>query len=383
MQSIWTHDDREAWIAEAISSDEERGHKNGHNFFHMKIEPGAYVDEDNRGFMTGCLADAIFNNSPVFKKLSLNFYGDLLQKVHENNFLAFNYNRGNFVIIVKGSNAYKLLLRGVEGNFPDVGKIEHSDLDIAVFINPYLHADLFARIRESMIICVSQVMSRYKKELDNMLFSAGYDGNGMWSVEDVAAFKAAYNEAVEDKGCDGEGYFVSPFQDDLTRNECSRRSFLIRKNQEKGTTIRVEVPHLNKCERIPLKKTPFVVSHNNTISFIRDKDGFYNGEFDLIRLRLNNLLMTEAKSKVVPADFIDVSIPSHNDAQLYDFWQRRSISRCVEIYDEDTSVCVIVPDLDECIHDLHMMLHVYDNNQIKVEKRKERIELFLAVKESL
>lgn len=383
MQSIWTHDDREAWIATAILSNEDRGVKDGHNFSHMRIEQGAYVDEDNRGFLTGCLADAIFNNSSVFKKLSLNFYGDLLNKIHENSFLAFNYNNGNFVVIVKGSNAYKLLLRGVEAMFPEVATIEHSDLDIAVFINPYLHADLFAKIRDSVIICVSQVMARYKKELDNMFFSAGYDGNGMWSVEDVEAFKAAYNEAVEDKGNDEEGYFVSPFKDNMARNECSRRSFLIRKSPEKGTIVRVEVPHLNKCERIPLKKTPFVVSHNNTISFVRDKEGFYNGEFDLIRLRLNNLLVTEARNKVVPADFIDVSIPSHNDAQLYDFWRRRSIMRCVPIFDEDTSVHVIVPNLDECIHDLHMMLHVYDNNQIKVEKRKERMDMFMSIKEGL
>lgn len=380
MQSIWTHDDREAWIAQAISSDEERGVKDGHGFMHLKIEQGANFDEDNRGFLTGCLADAIFNNLPVFKKLSLNFYGDLLQKVNENSFLALNYNNGNFVVIVKGSNAYKLLLKGLENNFPDVANIEHSDLDIAVFINPYLHNELFMKIRDSMVICVSQVMSRYKKELDNMLFSPSYDGNGMWSIDEVNAFKAAYNEAVEDKGNDEDGYFISPFKDNVVRNECSKRSFLIRKNPQKGSIIRIEVPHLSKCERIPLKKTPFVVSHNNTISFTRDKNGYYNGEFDLIRLRLNNLLITEAKSKVVPADFIDVSIPSFNDAQLHDFWNRMSIMRCVQVYDEDTSVYVIVPDLDECIHDLHMMLNVYDNNQIKVDKRKERMQLFLSIR---
>lgn len=381
MQKVWTHDDREAWIAEAMTSGDERGAKDGYGFSHMRIEQGTYLDEDNRGFLTGCLADAIFNNSPVFKKLSLNFYGDLLKKVYENSFLAFNYNNGNFVVIVKGSNAYRLLLRGAEESFPDVAKIEHSDLDIAVFINPYLKADLFTKIRDSMIVCVSQVMSRYKKELDNMFFSGGYDGSGMWSVEDVEAFKAAYNEAVEDKGNDEEGYFISPFKDTTARNECSRRSFLIRKSPDKESIVRVEVPHMNRCERIPLKKTPFVVSHNNTISFARDKDGMYYGEFDLIRLRLNNLLVTEAKSKVVPADFIDVSIPSHNDAQLYDFWRRRSNMMCVPVYDVDTSVYVVVPNLDECIHDLHMMLHVYDNNQIKVEKRKERMDLFLAIRD--
>jgi hypothetical protein len=320
MQKIWTHDDREAWVALALSSEEGRGTHDGYNFSHMEIEQGVFIDEDNRGFLTGSLADAIFNNSSVFKKLSLNFYGDLLKKVQENSFLAMNYGNGNLAILVKGSNAYKLLLRGAEERFPDVAKIEHSDLDIAVFINPYLYAELFEKIRESMIVCVSQVMSRYKKDLDNMFFSGGYVGNGMLSVDEVEAFKASYNEAVEDKGNDDEGYFVSPFLDNMSRNECSRRSFLIRKSPcKEGTIVRVEVPHLNKCERIPLRKTPFVVSHNNTISFIRDKEGFHKGEFDLIRLRLNNMLMSENKSKVVPADFIDVSIPSRNDGQLQDF----------------------------------------------------------------
>jgi hypothetical protein len=156
--------------------------------------------------------------------------------------------------------------------------------------------------------------------------------------------------------------------------------------------VRIEVPHLNRCERIPLKKTPFVVSHNKTIRFKRDKEGQYHGEFELIRLRMNNMFMTnnavhpddvdcQVRHKVIPADFIDVSIPSQNDSQLLDFWMQGGVFRCVSVEDPCTGITVVVPNLDECIRELHDMLYVYDNNQIKVEKRKERLDMFVKLRE--
>lgn len=386
-QPIWTHDDREAWVYDAIHCPIGHGMFAGYKYMSFPLEMDGYVEDEKRAFATSCLADVVMNDNPVFRKLSLGFYHALLQKIYDNSFLMMNYMNRNFVVLVKGSNGYKLLL----GEVPEVKGMEHSDLDITILINPFLPGDLFGKIKDSMTICVSQVMSRYKRDLDNTLFSNN-GGGGILSADEVKAFKDAYAEALCDKEFNG-GFMVSPFADDLTRNECSKRSFIIRHSRvEEKQVVRVDVPHLNKCERIPLKKSPFVVSHNNTITFKRDKSGQYHGEFDLIRLRLNNMFMSnqgmhhddaefQVRHKIIPADFIDVSIPSQQDAQLLDFWMHGGIFKCVSVVDPCTRITVVVPNLDECIRDLHDMLYVYDNNQIKVEKRKERLDMFLKMRE--
>jgi hypothetical protein len=397
-QQIWTHGDRQAWIHRAINCPYGNGMQNGYKYVSFPLEMDGVFEDEKRAFATSCLADVVLNNNPTFKKLSLAFYPALIQKVFENSFLKMNYINRNFVILVKGSNGYKFLMRGL----PEISGIEHSDMDISILINPFLHPDLFSKIKESMVICVSQVMSRYKKDLDNTLCANTYNGGGLLSVEEVKAFKDAYAEALCDKEIEG-GVLVSPFADDMTRNECSRKSFIICNSvAEKNQVVRVEVPHLNRCERIPLKKSPFVVSHNNTITFKRDKKGQFHGEFDLIRLRLNNMFMAcngvqsgdvesptqgspngQVRQKVVPADFIDVSIPSQHDSQLVDFWMHGGIYRCMNVVEPATGITVVVPNIDECIRDLHDMLYVYDNNQIKVEKRKERLDMFVKIRERL
>jgi hypothetical protein len=387
-QQIWTHDDREAWVDRAIYCSYGQGMYGGYRYVSFPLEMDAYVEDEKRAFATSSLADVVMNSMPVFKKLSLGFYQALIEKIYDNTFLMMNYMNRNFVVMVKGSNGYKLLL----GDVAELEGLEHSDLDMSVLINPMLAVELFNKLKDSMVICVSQVMSRYKRDLDNTLFNNNYTGGGLLSLEEVDGFKSAYAEALCDKEVDG-GFIVSPFADDLTRNECSKRSFIIRHSRaEEQQVVRVEVPHLKRCERIPLKKTPFVVSHNNTITFKRDKNGQYHGEFELIRLRLNNMHMSKSgvhpddvdyqvRHKIVPADFIDVSIPLQNDSQLCDFWMHGGVFRCVSVVEPCTGINVVVPNLDECIRDLQDMLHVYDNNQVKVEKRKERLERFVQLRE--
>jgi hypothetical protein len=397
-QQIWTHGDRQAWVNRAIRCPYGNGMQNGYKYVSFPLETDGCFEDEKRAFATSCLADVVMNDNPVFRKLSLGFYHALIQKVYENSFLMMNYMNRNFVILVKGSNGYKFLM----GNVPEIAEMEHSDMDISILINPFMPPDLFSKIKESIVICVSQVMSRYKRDLDNTLCSNTYNGGGMLSAEEVKAFKDAYAEALCDKEVDG-GVLVSPFTDDITRNECSRKSFIINKSvAEENQVVRIEVPHLNRCERIPLKKSPFVVSHNNTISFKRDKKGQFQGEFDLIRLRLNNMFMFnnsspssdadsptqgspngQVRQKVVPADFIDVSIPSQQDAQLVDFWMHGGIFRCIVVEEPATGIRLVVPNVDECIRDLHDMLYVYDHNQIKVEKRKERLDMFVKIRERL
>jgi hypothetical protein len=166
----------------------------------------------------------------------------------------------------------------------------------------------------------------------------------------------------------------------------------------------VEVPHLDKCEFIPLKKSPLVVSHNKAIKFKRDVDEKYEGAFELIRMRMNNMFIpsssddvcnednkshsshssgvegVEAKCmqrhKIIPADFIDVSIPLKHDAELLDFWSSGGSRRCYEIYDKFVGAPIMIPNLNECIRDIHNMINLYTNTHVKIEKRVKRLELF-------
>jgi hypothetical protein len=408
--SHWTPEDRDEWILFARNSNKERGNKRGYSYNTMSKQLNIVndVEDIKRTLVTSCLAKSIYEYNPIMKRLSFCFYKSLMQKMYSNSFLVTMYNHYNFVILIKGSNAYKLLLKKL------ASEIEYSDLDIIIYINPYLEQQLYEQIRSSIHILVCQVMSRYKKDLDSTLF--GMSENTILRQDLVAEFKEKYNNTLSSMQDDNgiEGKILSPFQDTIIRNECSKKSFMILEHETNADNIiRIEVPHFEKCEFIPLKKSPLVVSCNNTISFDRDTEGIYKGAFDLIRMRLNNLYVfgedaenyiiidkisdvesdvgssmsstcsnSESQSirmvrhKIIPADFIDVSIPHKHDAELLDFWKTCGIKRCYEIYDRFIGANIMIPNVNECIRDLSNILNVYNNGQIKVEKRQRRLELF-------
>lgn len=416
MQSkVWTPVERDEWIQHALNSSSDREVRKGYMFNTMikQIDPLIDHDDTIRSFTTSCLAKALYGNHPLLKRLSLCFYKSMMMKVQQNSFLKLMYNKYNFIVVVKGSNAYKMLLRRVPH------EIEHSDLDIIIFINPNLEDILFEQIRSSLVILVSQVMSRYKKDLDATLF--GKDDKVEESIlrkDFVQQFKNLYIQALgEFDDNNHRGKLVSPFESDETRNACSKKSFLIVNSiAQDDHVVRVEIPHVDKCEFIPLKKSPIVLSHNKTIRFNRDVEGKYLAEFELIRLRINNLYKVEEDSetateseeaierdetasiasstsskeekhksrrgKIVPADFIDVSIPSKNDADLKDFWTTGGTRRCYEIFDKFVGSTIMIPNVNECIRDLSNILHVYTNSHMKTEKRQKRLELFKQLDET-
>lgn len=401
----WTPAERSDWINHAVTTTDERGVRRGYMFNTMVKQVDNTIDTEDapRAFATASLAKALYGQHPLMKRLSLCFYKSMMMKIQQNSFLKLMYNRYNFIIVVKGSNAYKMLLRRVPH------EIEHSDLDIIIFINPTLEDVLFEQIRSSLVILVSQVMSRYKKDLDTTLFARDDDVEESILRKDfVQQFKAFYNEqmALYDDGHNGR--LVSPFESEIVRNACSKRSFVILNSDAKDDhVVRVEVPHLEKCEFIPLKKSPLVMSYNKTIRFDRDVEGKHIAEFELIRLRLNNMyqvvehtdtieddLTSEGddvvstasdgtsihkryvRPKMVPADFIDVSIPLKGDADLIDFWTTGGSRRCYEIFDKFVGANIMIPNVNECIRDLSNILNVYTNSHMKTEKRQKRLELF-------
>ncbi len=391
MANMWTPQERNAWIDQACSSSKERETKRGHCYHTMtkQLDSLHIAEEDpKRSFVTNCLAKAMYSSNPILKRLSFCFYKLLMNRVSKNSFLETMQRRHHFIIVVKGSNAYKLLLKSL------AKEIEHSDLDIVVFINPALEDDLYMRIKDSLVIAITQTISIYKRDLEATLFHE--TENSILRQDLVTEFKTLYANMLDEYS--GNGKFLSPFYDDDIRNQCSKRSFVIfdRNTAEENEkqVVRIEVPHFDMCEFIPLKKSPLVVSYNKTIQFNRDVEGKYRGCFELIRMRLNNLFVsqdncdatsqrshsswddTKEKLLTIPADFIDVSIPLKGDAVLEDFWKNNGPRRCYEVYDKFVGANVMIPNVNQCISDLSNILHLYTNGQFKAEKRQKRLELF-------
>lgn len=410
--STWNPLEREDWINECMNTDKERIVRDGFigNLMLKQTDTSNDNEDPRRNFVTSCLAKTLYGNHPLIKRLSLCFYKSLMLKMEQNSFLALMYRRKNFVVMIKGSNAYKILLRHVPHD------IEYSDLDIIMFINPQLDDVLFEQIRSSLVVLVSQVMSRYKKDLDATLFTPEeMIEESILKKNFVNDFKESYKRLIKDYN--ETGYkLLTPFESKKVRNFSSKRSFIITNStSQEDHVVRVEIPHINKCEFIPLRKTPLVFSYNKTIEFKRDIEGEYIAKFDLLRLRLNNMLVPEddttdnenpgddtetvsvngsvcediediyydyKKCRVVPADFIDVSIPYKNDAELLDFWNSGGYKRCYEIYDRFIGTNLMIPNVNECIRDLSNILHVYTNSHMKTEKRQKRLDMFKQLDEN-
>jgi hypothetical protein len=395
---LWTPEERNDWIDSALSSEEEHGVKKGFHYSLMmkQLDNVLHIDDEKRQFATSSLASALYAKHPLFKRISLCLYKFIMQKIYANSFISLMHKRRNFVMMIKGSNAYKMLLR------QKAQDIAYSDLDIIIFINPNLSDDMFEQIKSSLSVLITQSLSRFKKDLDATFFALEDKlEEGILRKELVDEFTHEYMNLLKNIDFESEmnGVILSPFENNSVRNLCSKRSFVIlESNIKENHVVRVEIPHFNKCEYIPLKKTPFVVSHNKTIKFNRDIEGTLYGDFELFRIRLNNIFVPNCvesdngsetsnitdnssevnikKYKIVPSDFIDISIPSKNDAELIDFWNTGGLKRCYEIYDKCSGTNIMIPNVNECIRDLDNMLNKYTNSNLKIEKRKKRLELF-------
>jgi hypothetical protein len=327
----------------------------------------------------------------MFKSMTLNFYGLLVQKLACHPIIGHLFQR-QFMVLLKGGNSHVYLNGGVDSLF------KPSDMDITVCINPFLPRPEFDHIKGQVEIAVRQALSQYKRALDYLLF---LNGNGdsqqanqltqvmykpILTPEAVEAFKAAFNAKlatfVPPPGTPAENIqFASPCASTDIRNKCSRPSFLLTNSQISANhVVMVEVPHFDRCERIPLRKTPLFCSFNETIDFNRtggeDTDDTCRGKFNLYRLKMNvmfkslNSASDEWEEDKVPADFIDVTVPDMDDIELQHFWTR---GRSVNVYDKDANQWVTIPDLATSIEELERILQQYESCDAKKEKRMRKL----------
>ena len=403
-REIWTPQDRCNFIKEAVYSKSERGHRGPYQFnVYPKID-GTQNDEleVRRSIITEAFAKVIYTKNPKYRYMSLGFYYMLVEKIRLNNRVS-HYLWRDIMVIIKGANAYTYLTS-------DSDLFPFSDLDIMIYINPELEDATFNDIKKELRILVLQTISQYKRLLDNMFFTTGqnkfkdsdmYKETCLFDEDTIASFKKDFNDEVEKlnaKKAFNKSIVISPFEDDQIRNDCSRYSFLITKSEgHDESVVKVDVPHFDMCENIPLKKSPFFSSYNETINFNRtsvsgDSESEAStsvGQFDLYRIRFNNLLVEftdegkAVKDERIAADFIDVSIASKKDAELIDFW---NTARCEHIMDpnaclwkvqrdgkwETTSCWLIMPNIATCINDLYKMLNIYECPESKKNKREIR-----------
>lgn len=391
--NIWTAEDRNAWIGKAVNSEYTRGTQHPYMYKVISKLEDCMIDQDDpkRAMSTEALADVLYNSNPAYRLMSLGLYHQILDRIRNNGFLRFHMS--NMMVLLKGSNAYAMLLPGHGDELP------FSDLDIVILINPNLPDEIYDKLRGSMRILVFQCMSQHKKTLDNMFFCDNPDvdlKNRWMSNENIEEFKVEHIHAMQKIG------MVSPFTSYEYRNMASRHSFILtRSNAHADKVVKVETPHYDMCDRIPLRKSPIFCSFNDTINFV--KDGYVR-DFELCRIRFNNIheivdsvaveLTPDIESggislKLQPcssgryeritSDFIDISINGKYDTENLDFWMH---GRCMMVHEPVVNTWVTVPDVQSCIRDIWKMLYIYDCPQSKREKRMRKIKVLMDIMEA-
>jgi hypothetical protein len=374
---VWTPQMRNEFISDALHSEEDRGSV-GPYWFNV-LSKTHKPDEESlkKANVTSALMNTIFTN-PEYRVIGLKMYEILINKIIHNSFTRYHYQK-NIVVLLKGGCSYSYLIEKHE-DFP------YSDIDIIIYINPNLPKDIFTNIKNTLSTIVLQTISQYKRAMDSMFFTNRIAGNCnkqnnelFLSDELITSFKADYKEALQSVSTDDCTY-LSPFDKVEYRNAASKHSYIIADSENKeDAVVRIEVPHFENCERIPLKRTPLFCSYNRTIRFNRipSSDKEVIGSFDLYRIRFNNLYLYKETENVeetmyrenATADFIDISIPDIDDAELIDFW-RYGHSEIVN--DPFSNIWIMVPNIETMINDLHKMLFVYECPEAKREKREKR-----------
>ena len=361
----------------------------------------------------------------VFQGLTLSFYAMVMERIESTSYLRMCHNNGNLKVILKGSNAQNFLLKDmimhkdIDLSAFSPSNLKMSDLDIVVMIRYTLPPDVFAQIQKSMHILLTQCLSLHKKNIDQVFFmnrptteqsvrlhNMCRDKLGLQNDAMVDYFRSCYSDMVEK-------HFDSPsvLTDHTMRNGCSRNSFIIHKDED-GDTLKKEIPSFDRCEKLPLKRTPLFCSYNDT-PYVKNEH--YTRNFDLYRLKLNqqvrvpvenatprvkvnlNVLDIEEGGGVslaldlhpvmkrmhVSCEFIDVTLLKQDDTELKEMWDMDTFNQVNILHPTMTLPRVFVPTLSSCIRDTENVLRVYESPDWKKNKREDKLRFMRHVQQAI
>lgn len=335
---------------------------NLHGCYYKLLAGESSVVEPNplKQDMAGALGKIVYNAR--FSSLSLACFNNLYHKLSW-------YGPGYVRVILKGSTAISLQKDDCDFDF--------GDMDIGVYINPHLDKASFDKIYTDVSIVCGQVIAKHKQMLDRTFFRPREGHDVLLSEEDKYLFRDMHIKAMESIGV------ASCFS---YRNESSSNSiYLTRSEAEENKVVRINMPHFENAEKIPLEYTPIMCSINDTIRNVTD-----NGRvtaFSLFRIKWGNCVSVAGsdsgsgetgsdKFSKLSSDFIDITLLKQDDSNLMDFWQRggfvaRSPLTCLVSKWGWRMTC---SSLNECIHDLHKSLLVYDMSAEKKDKKHEMLK---------
>lgn len=390
---VFTREDRDAIIAHAAGATEtlSKGDIAGFKYRLLdKLSAPSEIDTVSTQ-ATQALANVVFGGEPRFRLVTMLFMKKLSHFLSESYVLRENAH--NYVVVVKGGTAYHLLAHDMGSKQAD--KLPAGDFDVSIFINPYLPAFAFTSIHTEIKRNVLRAISDAKSRLDTTFFlhkAFPQIGEDWLAPQEVEAFKDAHIAECQAAG------LVSPFESTDVRNAVSGNSFMIINSATMPETnvVRVEVPSFKFCERIPLRRTPVSASFNETIDFWSEKSGAapVHRRFELYRLKMSVgapkvnvgtfveedghvLLGIRPSYQKVHSDLIDVSIPLQGDHEGTAFWNNLRASRgmALTMHFDINHIPVLLPSVQACIHDLEMMLSVYECPEGKRGKREEKLEV--------
>ena len=254
--------------------------------FEDKIKTVDEIDP-RRQHMSDAVGRVVFDIDHVERaRLSLLFYDDLWNKLS-------HYGPNRVLVRVKGGNAAAIQMgRCIGAREALAAGFNFSDLDVDILINPALPD--FELVKANVHRVLRQSLAVHKRRLDRAFFKPREGDPEMTYIfrddETKESIRTALCESVEtmpDAGC--------CFKDERTRNKCSNISFLITPSEldsvaEPGAKrrIKIEQPHLDKAERIPLTYTPFYVTVNDTVHGERENGA--KVDFTLFRIKMSQIV---------------------------------------------------------------------------------------------
>lgn len=219
--------------------------------------------------------------------------------------------------------------------------------------------------------------------------------------DDIECFKQAYQNAT--------GHVKTIFNDKEMRNVASRYSFVITDcEDDEDHVVKIEVPHFEGCNKIPLHHTPVFCSYNNCIDTSTPE---YKHHFDLFRIKLNNILVDQDKPPstkpprvkltlsvgdddtvrasfdyefpkqkqqytTYASDLVDISLLHYDDTELVKLWESKELWK---ITDPCTGIELYVPHINELTRDLKNMIYLYDCPDSKRDKRWRKYQIMKLV----